>query len=45
MREVGTIKRGVAEWISNYCLSQNIQHLLYSGCASSLYASGECVRN
>jgi hypothetical protein len=45
MQEVGTIEWGIAEWISNYYLSQNIQYLLYSGCASSLYTSGECVRN
>jgi hypothetical protein len=39
MQEVGTIRGGggVADWISNYNLGQNIQYLLYSGCASSLY--------
>jgi hypothetical protein len=30
---------------SNYYLRQNIQYLLYSCCASSLYASDEYVRN
>jgi hypothetical protein len=39
MQEVETIKREVAEWISNY----NIQYLLYSSCASSLYTNDEYV--
>jgi hypothetical protein len=43
MQEVETIKRGAAEWIGNYCLSQNIQYLLCSGSAGSLYTIARTV--
>jgi hypothetical protein len=43
MQEVGTIKGAATAWISNYYLSQSIQCIRYSGCASSmsLSSSGE----
>jgi hypothetical protein len=43
MQEVGTFKCAAAAWISNYYLSQNIQFILYSGCASSLALSSSGV--
>jgi hypothetical protein len=43
--QLRTAEMHKAEWIRNYYPSQNIQYLLYSGCASCLYTSGQYVRN
>jgi hypothetical protein len=39
MQEVRAIKGATAAQISNYYLSQNIQYVLYNGCASSMSLS------
>jgi hypothetical protein len=39
MQEVGTTEFAETVWIRNYYLSQNNQHILYSGCGSSMSLS------